>query len=221
MNGEHDTPGDEELGAWLDGEMDKGGAADMAEIVARDDRVAMRVQRIKRLDDLVRRAVPEEEIPDELLHRLGLSEPAASARIVSLDAARQARTRQSGMTRPVAGRMPLMRIAAQVTLVVGVGSAAILWQSQMKPGEVDANYRALSDAARPAPSNGVVIFTAGTDAGTAQAIARSAGARLVGPPNEAGAWKLVAPTGRRDAILAALRKNERVTLAEAIDGQQP
>lgn len=221
MNGEHGTPGDEALGAWLDGELDKKGAADMAEIVARDDRAAVRVQRISQLDDLVRRAVPEEEIPEALLRRLALSEPTDSAQIVSLDAARQARTRQSGATRPVTGRIPLMRVAAQVTLIVGLGIGAMLWQGRVETVGGDAAYRTLSDAAKPAPANGVVVFTAGTDTATAQAIARSAGARLVGPPNEAGAWRLVAPTGKRDAILAVLREDERVTLAEAIDGPQP
>lgn len=221
MIGEHGMPDDEALGAWLDGELNEDGAAEMAKLIASDEDLAMRAERIRHLDALLRQAVPEEEVPAALLERLGLAEAPASATVVDMVAVRQARAEAAAI--PVQAVRPsnLLRLAAQVALVAGLGLAVLLWQSPGGDANKDAPYRTLSNAGKATPANGMVMFAPGTDAVTARSIARSAGATLVGGPNEAGAWKLDMPVGRRDTILASLRNDKRVTLAEAIDGHTP
>ena len=62
------------------------------------------------------------------------------------------------------------------------------------------------------------MFSDATDPATARRIAGAAGASLVGEPTAGGAWKAsIAPT-RRDAVLAVLRRDARVSMAETIDG---
>lgn len=219
--------GDIEISAWLDGMMDKDGALAMTELAASDETMAARAERLRHIDDLVRSAVPAEEaIPPELLERLGLSGVATADKVVNLAAARKERGRRAearaARTAPV-GRNGLWRIAAQVALVAGLGASLALWNASSNTRQGDASYRTLSDAAQPAAlrANAMVVFAPGVDAAGARAIAAGAGARLIGEPNAAGAWKLALAPARRDAVLAALRADDRVTLAEAMDGQVP
>ncbi|HXD03135.1 MAG TPA: hypothetical protein VN627_07485, partial [Novosphingobium sp.] len=68
------VPDDQQLSAWLDGGLDDDGNAKMADLAARNEDVASRAARLRHMDELVRAAVPaEEEIPAELLTRLGLA----------------------------------------------------------------------------------------------------------------------------------------------------
>lgn len=219
MTKEHGKPDDLAFAAWLDGELDEDGAAHMAKLVASDEGLALRAERIRHLDGLVRQAVPEEEVPAELLERLGLASAPVSAEVVDLSAARRARAEAAGTKAGPERRFNLSRLAAQVALVAGLGLAVTFWQNTAS--ERDAPFRTLSNAGHSAPANGMVVFAPGTDAAAARAIAGAAGAALVGTPNDAGAWKLAMPAGRRAAILASLRRDERVTLAEPIDGQTP
>lgn len=219
MSKEQGKPDDQEIAAWLDGELDKDGANRMARLVAADQDVALRADRIRHLDGLVRQAVPQEEIPAGLLERLGLAETPSSAVVIDLDAARLARAKAEKASAGTARRAAMYRIAAQVAFVTALGAGVTLWQFSATRN--DAAYHTLSDARRPVPANGVVVFTPGTDVAIAKAIAGSAGAALVGTPNEAGAWKIAIPAGRREAVLASLRRDERVALAEAIDGPTP
>ena len=219
------------LSAWHDGQLDdRDGAATMDQLVMSDEALGARVQRLRHIDDLVRAAVPEEPVPAELLARLGLAPaaaPADSARVINLAAVRSERAAVGALGRPSALRSGLWRIAAQVLLVVGAGLGVTLALVPGGPGGKDsAPYRTLSDQARVRPSgaetvNGVVMFAPGTDAATARALAARAGITLVGTPNTTGVWKAAIEPGRRDAVLAALRQDRRVTLAEPIDGVSP
>lgn len=219
MTEEHGKPDDLAFAAWLDGELDEDGATRMAKLVASDDSLGLRAERIRHLDGLVRQAVPEEHVPAELMERLGLASAPVSAEVVDLSAARRARVETAAAKIVPERRFNLSRLAAQVALVAGLGLAVTLWQNTAS--ERDAPFRTLSNARHSAPANGVVVFAPGTDAAAARAIAGAAGAALVGTPNDAGAWKLAMPAGRRADILASLRRDERVTLAEPIDGQTP
>jgi hypothetical protein len=205
--------GDHDIAAWIDGELPPDAAAAVAQAAMADPGLAAAADRIRRLDDLVRQAVtPAEALPADLLVQLGLQD---AAPVVDLAAARAAR---QAAPAPVitARRWPMMRMAAQVLLVAGLGIVVAVWQM---PGTApNAAYRTLSNGAAPSAANGLVMFAPGVDAATAGAIVSAAGGRLLATPNAAGAWQLRLPAGRRDAALAALRNDPRVRLAEPLDG---
>lgn len=214
---------DARLAAWLDGELDKEGADAMSARIADDAALGRRAERLTRIDGLVRAAVPEEPVPDALLQRLGLSD--RPAEVVDLAAARRARTVQAGRTASAQrwSGSTLWRIAAQVLVIGGVGLGAALWLvphgQQAAP---DAAYRTLSNTTRTTTAgpaiNAVVMFGAGTDPVTARRIVSGAGGSLIGGATAAGAWKVSIAPARRDAVLAELRRDPRVTLAEPVDG---
>jgi len=215
---------DAAISAWLDGEIDKDGDAAMTKLAASNEAFAARAQRLRHLDELVRSAVPADEaIPAALLERLGLADVAEAPKVVSLAEAREARARaaQGGSVLP--GTSRFWRIAAQVAIVAGLGLGLAVWNGPARSPQDQAAYRTLSNASAPSAvrTNGIVVFAPGIGADKARAIAATAGARLVGEPNAAGAWKLSAASGRRDAVLAALRADKSVVMAEAVDGEQP
>ena len=228
-------PDDTMISAWLDGTLDqngdKDGAARMTELAAKDEAFALRVQRLRHLDDLVRAAVPAEpDIPAALLQRLGLAEAARGATVVDIAAARQARAnRQAALASPSRfGRDAFVKVAAQVAIIAGAGLVVAVFNL---PGRHPATgssgpaaeYRALGSAPDAAASavNALVKFAPGVATGEAQQIAQAAGVRLIGTPNAAGAWKAMVAPGRRDAVLGALRTDQRVALAEPVDGAAP
>jgi hypothetical protein len=230
------TPDDMMISAWLDGTLDTDGAARMTELAANDEAFALRVQRLRHLDNLVRAAVPvEPEIPAALLARLGLAEAPVRAEpmradVVDFAAARQQRAQQQAARQPVPestsrfGRSAFLKVAAQVAIIAGVGlSVAVFNMPGQKAGEPSAEYRTLSSAPDTTAheANALVRFAPGIAASDAQRIAGAAGVRLVGTPNAAGAWKAVVAPGRRTAVLDALRADQRVSLAEPIDGGTP
>jgi hypothetical protein len=225
--------GDDKISAWLDGSLDKDGAARMTHLAATDHTVAMRALRLRHLDELVRSAVPAEDtVPQELLERLGLAAPmqgddvVQGSGVVDLAEARRAREDASSARQDVVRGKPsaLWRMAAQVAIVAGIGVSLAIWKI---PGENKdeprADYRTLSNASVTTVrlTNALIMFAPGTDEGAARAIASAAGAQLLGKPNGAGAWKAAIVPGRRDAVLAALREDGRVTMAEAVDGTAP
>lgn len=214
---------DERIAAWIDGMLDEKGAAAMSELAASDETLTARAQRLRHIDALVRSAVPaEDEIPPALVERLGLApQPAAprTAQILSLD---EVRARRRAPARGPVGQ-PRWQIAAQVALVLGLGVSLAMGNGSTGSGPSSpASYRALGHAAPPGAAlpavNALVVFAPGTDLAAARAIAGRAGARLVGEPNEAGAWKLAVSPVRRDAVLQALRADPAVTMAEPVDG---
>ena len=209
----------------------------MTELAANDEAFVLRVQRLRHLDDLVRAAVPAEpEIPAALLARLGLAEMGladapAQSEVVDLAAAREQRaSRLAAPASPARfgpsrfGQSAFLKVAAQVAIIAGVGlSVAVFNMPGQKTGESAADYRTLSSAPEAAAhkANALVKFAPGIAAADAQRIAGAAGVRLVGTPNAAGAWKAVVAPGRSMAVLDALRADQRVSLAEPIDGGTP
>lgn len=224
-------PDDEMIHAWLDGRLDEigdmDGAARMTELAANDEAFARKVQRLRHLDDLVRLAVPEEpEIPAVLLERLGLSEPRPGATIVDLTTARQERAaRQAVSAAPSRfGRSAFMKMAAQVALIAGVGLAvAVIAVPGQRSEDPSAEYRVLGSPAEPAArdANVLIKFSPGLAAGEERRIAADAGLRLIGAPSSTGAWKAAIAPVRRDAVLQALRTDQRIMMAEPIDKATP
>ena len=211
------TPDDDMISAWLDGSLDDEGTRRMADLVARDEAFARRVERLRRIDDLIRAAVPAEEgVPDALLQRLGLA-PAAG-KVVDIAAVRAVRAEAAA---PAPRAHTYWRMAAQLALVAGLGLAVF---AAVRPGggEGDpvAQYRALGAApdADAGPVNALVKFRDGVGAEEASRLARGAGLRLIGSPNASGTWKAAVEPARRSASLDALRADPHVVLAEPIDG---
>jgi len=232
MNPDDTPPDDGMISAWLDGTLDEDGTARMTELAANDEAFALRVQRLRHLDDLVRAAVPAEpDIPAALLarlglERLGLAEAPASSAVVDLAAVRRERASRLAEPAPLSrfGRSAFLKVAAQVAIVAGIGlSVAVFNLPGQKAGDPAADYRALGSApdAAAQEANALVKFAPGLGAADAQRIAATAGVRLVGTPNAAGAWKAVVTPGRRDAVLDALRADPQVLLAEPVDGATP
>ena len=82
---------DEKLSAWIDGALDEAEARRIAELTEQEPELAERAVRLRRIDDLVKTAVPEEPVSQELLERLGLA-PAKPSNVVDFAAERSRRT---------------------------------------------------------------------------------------------------------------------------------
>jgi hypothetical protein len=190
---------------------------------------------MRHLDALVSAAVPfEETLPEGMLEQLGLAAPTGAGKVIDLAAVRAQRA--AAVAPSTVRRSPvwLGRAAAGLALAVTIGaglnatlapSLGIHSSSQPSAETMAAEYTALGDAARSAPSgmqaNAVAIFAASVPAQQVQAMIGQAGARVVSGPSSTGAWQLAIAPGRRDAALAALRSHRDVTLAEPLDGDTP
>lgn len=215
---------DDQISAWLYGGLDADSAARIGAMIAADPELSARTERMLRLDDTVRQVFPlQEALPAELLVRLGLSDQALSAQVVDLAVARAART---GLQVP----MPVKRTrtwsrgrmaAAQIATVFAIGFVVVLGTNVPRTSAVDAPYRVLGDTRSDVGANALVMFGADTDAAEVQKIAGQFGARVIGRPTAAGAWRLHVPLARRDAVLGRLRSLPGVHLAEAIEGDRP
>lgn len=231
---------DEQLSAWLDGGLDDDGNAKMTDLAARNEDVARRAERLRRMDELVRAAVPEEDtVPAKLLARLGLAPQATdsapqvadsvggpAAEVIDLASARAAREARVAAARPArffgAKFFGLGRMAAQLLLVIGLGLGGLLaWNTGRDAAspERPAEYRVLGDSSRAAPpANALVRFAPDVDAAAASRLARDAGASLVSAPSAAGTARLAIEPGRRAVVLARLRDTPGVIMAEPLDG---
>lgn len=217
---------DEKLSAWIDGALDEAEARRIADLAAQDSDVAERAGRLRRLDDLVKTAIPEEPVTSELLERLGLAEtrPSNVVDFASERSRRLAETAAAPQVRPRARFWDQRKVAAILVLVgVGLSTAAWFHSPVRQATQPDAAYRVLGDASRAgASANALVMFTSDVDAGEARAIAASIGGTIAGGPTPAGAWKLAIDPARRDMALEKLRARNDVTMAEAVDeGGQP
>ena len=196
----------------------------MTRLAATDESLAARASRLGHLDELVRAAVPAEEaVPSALLERLGLAGSARSGGVVNLAEARcaQAGRRADTLARIAQPRRAFLRMAAQVAIVTGIGVSLAVWSLPGKEASAPrADYRTLSNAPDKAAqaTNALVMFAPGTKTSEARAIAAAAGAQLMGEPNAAGAWKAAVAPERRDVVLQALRRDQRVSMAEPVDG---
>ena len=100
---------------------------------------------------------------------------------------------------------------AQVAFVVVAGALLL---SLSRP-----SYRALGSAPPPQSANAIAMFQADTTESELRALLQANGASLVGGPTSADAYLLSVPESSRPAVLAKLRANRHVTLAEPIDGE--
>jgi hypothetical protein len=108
--------------------------------------------------------------------------------------------------------------AAGLALVAPVARQTAHRQAAAAP---EAQYHALGSAPSAPTGDVIVIFRPDATAGELSKALRESGARLVDGPTAADAYVLDVPQARRNATLAQLRANGAVTLAEAIDPQEP
>lgn len=224
----HGGASDMELSAWLDGGLDKDRVTAMEGLLAWDANSAMRAERFRHVDSLVRAAVPmEDSVPDALLERLGLSGQ-AGGKVVDLAAVRARRAQaQVRPSRWFAGA-GLTRAAAGVTLAAGLGIASLVLTPNrpvdLASGETRGDYTTLSDASRPVPKitpNAIAMFAHGTAPARARAIITASGASIVSGPTAGDVWQLAITAGHEPAVLSGLRAHPEVTLAEHLDGARP
>lgn len=83
------------------------------------------------------------------------------------------------------------------------------------------SYRALSSSPPPQTANAIAMFRPDTREAELRGLLQENGASLVGGPTSAGAYLLRVPAQSRPAVLAELRGNRHVLMAEAIDGPRP
>lgn len=96
--------------------------------------------------------------------------------------------------------------------------ALVAWLAPPPGGDVDAPYRTLGapvSSSTPVGSIAVVFRPEITEA-ELRHIVEKAGARVIDGPTESNAYLLVVPAGERDAILAALRADSGVMLAQPL-----
>jgi anti-sigma factor RsiW len=102
-------------------------------------------------------------------------------------------------------------VAVQFCLLVAMGFA--LWRAESVPG-----YHVLGSMSASADANVVVIFRPETSERDLRSLLRSSGARLVGGPTVSDAYLLRVTPATRAAVVARLRQESEVVLAEPIDG---
>lgn len=210
---------DECIASWIDGELGADDAERMAAMYESDPVFAARVDQIRGVDRLVRQVVPLEDVPSELLARLGLEAQQPPAPVVHLgdSAAKRASDARWSLARLASNDMS--RLAAAAAVLLGLGLTAGALTTRQGPADVGANYRTLGDETAGPAATGLVVFVPGVSADEAGALVRSAGASVIGGPNEAGAWKLAIEPARREAVLARLHQSPKVAMAESLDGE--
>ncbi len=105
-------------------------------------------------------------------------------------------------------------IAAQALVIVVLAA-------RMLPAAAPPEYQALGSAPAATPDV-LVVFKPDAGVQDVQRLLKTSGAQLVGGPTASGAWLLDVDAGRRSAVLAALRADPAVALAEALaaEGKQ-
>ena len=101
-------------------------------------------------------------------------------------------------------------IAAAMTMAVGVSLVP-------KAPPQNATYQTLGAKPVAQPGNLVVIFRPDTTESALREMLNASQTRLVDGPTAADAYVLRAPAATRDAVVATLRANRNVVLAQPID----
>jgi hypothetical protein len=99
---------------------------------------------------------------------------------------------------------------AQLAILVVAGSVLF---SLSQP-----SYRALSSAPPPQTANVLAMFRADTTESQMRELLSGTGASLVGGPTPTDAYLLRVPAGSREAVIARLRGDRHVLMAQPIDG---
>ena len=110
-----------------------------------------------------------------------------------------------GLSRPAIATLAV----AQLAFVVAAG-AILLSLSQ-------PDYRALGSAPAPSSANVIAMFRAETTEAQLRNLLQSNQASLVDGPTAGGAYLLRVPASSRPAVLARLRGNRQVLMAQPID----
>jgi len=100
---------------------------------------------------------------------------------------------------------------AQLAIIAIAGYAVSLSQE---------SYQALGSAPLPQSANVIAMFHADTTESQLRGLLQTNDASLVGGPTSADAYLLQVPARSRPAVLARLRSDRHVTMAEPIDGPQ-
>jgi hypothetical protein len=111
-----------------------------------------------------------------------------------------------GFTRPQVAAFAF----AQLAFVVVAGSV-LLFLSR-------PSYRALGSAPAPQSANAIAMFRGDTTESEIRTLLRANGASLAGGPTPTDAYLLHVPAASRAAVLAKLRRDGHVILAQPIDG---
>ena len=111
-----------------------------------------------------------------------------------------------GLSRPAIATLAV----AQLAFVVAAGAILL---SLSRP-----DYRALGSAPAPSSANVIAMFRAETTEAQLRNLLRSNQASLVDGPTVGGAYLLRVPASSRAAVLARLRGNRQVLMAQPIDG---
>ncbi len=214
------TISEDQLSAWLHGSVDPAEAERIAARVANDPELTKRADRLRQLDSLVRSAVPiSETLPPELLVRLGLAAQPPVSNVLNLADARASRSTMQKPSRIAAFASGGWKVAAQVALIVGIGTAVVQFAGPARQSSPEAAYRALGDGpTAEASANALVMFDADLDEHAVKAVAGRVGAQLIGGETQAGVWRLSIDPAKRDDALSQLRAMPDVRMAEAIDG---
>jgi anti-sigma factor RsiW len=124
-----------------------------------------------------------------------------------------------GLLRPWwrAPRWARWAIAAEFAGIV----ALAVWLAPPPGAGVDSQFRTLgAPTSSSAPVNSIaVVFRSDISESELRHIAEKAGARVIDGPTESSAYLLVVPAGQRDAILAALRADPGVVLAQPLSAR--
>lgn len=213
------TVRDEDISAWIDGELDEATAQRITQLARQNAAVADTARQFRRVDALVREAIPEEPVPPALLERLGL---AASGRSNVIDlAAKHKRSREAAIGAPPTSaprRWDQRRIAAMAALfIIGLAVTSFL---VLRGPTAPASYRTLGSEPQAERANALVLFSSDVEASEAHSIIAAIGGSIVGDQTAAGAFKVAIDPDRRDGELELLRDRPDVRLAEPLDGEE-
>jgi len=105
-------------------------------------------------------------------------------------------------------------IAAEFAAIISL----VVWLAPPSGGEPEAAYQTLGAPASPfAPAGSIaVVFRPEVTDDELRRIVERAGANVIDGPTESNAYVLVVPAGHREAILAALRADPGVALAQPL-----
>jgi len=110
-------------------------------------------------------------------------------------------------------------LAVGQAAVIAVAVMATLSTQNAQP--TSSRYLALAAAQRPATANAMVIFDPSTPERQLREALKTADARVVGGPTDAGVYLLETPAASRDSAVRTLKARKDVVLAEPLDSGHP
>ncbi len=119
----------------------------------------------------------------------------------------------AGIRRQWQSGAPWLRwtVAAQFALLALFGGLAL------KPHQPPAHYQTMSAKTAPVTANIIVMFRPEASEQDLRRILKSCDARVIDGPTAADAYMLRVPANRRTAIVAKLKQQSEITLAQPVD----